>query len=731
MNHTKATEPTKRKVGKRIRLFCPIADCPDAKATQQGYATRRSYERHFKLYHVQGETIAFISRSDWGSPGSRVGLQKRAAAECRLENVPFVVFGGGMVSFPHLRKELTDRALDKLWHEIWGDRYSKEKKPPRSERVDDARDKRLRDWADELATFIPKFKDNNGRPIRIYLVTSPAVNYDGPIGRELAHLLVKRRRDIRYQGEIRARIPLKRQNKVLGILVPEKASWRSKYFSTAVDRMIEDEENQTSEKLPDLWVIGCTASSIQRPQGEKKRPYISLPALHRLQGVHTAENQVGIRFVEFTPDSRDFLVRTYNYKDLTAREREFIPTPKQASEVQQQVVAAIKTKGPHTIGMLEDVLRIQRTQISAEITALNSSRYRPRIEFDEDSQRYDFDPDWIQRKLVYPRLPTRNIHEDKILAFGCLHAGSTFSEYLFFVNEVSQLMLRRGSTVLVGAGDLIQGLEHDLDRRGEVMPGFNNWTIQEMLSSHLLCSVLIRVFEVRLDEALQATKNGKLSGHRLEKAVSVSLPAFLWIEGNHDAWVRRRGHDPLATFSRDLVSCLAREMWNVLSRRSLNVSNLLGIAEAHVCQGEVQTLPSGLGITILHPGMARAKTSSLRAQEMLQMAVTPVVVGANFHIAVNVEQWESDLGQRIAQQVGSIVWKTDYEHGHLKTLDVGVGTLRVVSHNGKILLTETSFFGEGTEGKEYGKEFILANFLQSLGVGEANRISSAISPGMF
>lgn len=716
MNHTTVAEPTKQKVGKRTRLFCPIPDCPDPKATQKGYATRKSYERHFKLYHVQSETIALMSRLDWGSPGSRVGLQKRAAAEIRLENAPFVTLAGGMISFPHLRKELTDRALDRLWHDLWGRKYEEKKKPPRSERVEAAREKLLRDWADELAKFIPKFKSNNGHLVRIYLVTSPAVNYDGPIGRELAHLLVRRRPDIRYQGEVRARIPLKRQNKVLGILVPGKASWRSKYFSTAVDRMIEDEENQTSEALPDLWVIGCTASGTQRPRGEKKRPYISLPALHRLQEVHTAENQVGIRFVEFTPDSRDFLVRTYNYKDLTAREREFIPTPKQASEVQKQVVAVLKAKGPHTIGMLEDALRIQRTQISAEITALNKSRYRPRIEFDEDSQRYDFDPEWIQSKLVYPPLPTRNVREDKLLAFGCLHAGSIYSEYRFFVNEVPQLMLRRGSTVLVGAGDFLQGLEHDLDRRGEVMPGFNNYTDQEKLASHLICNVMVRVFEARLDEALQAAKTGKLSGHCLERTAGDCLPTFLWIEGNHDAWVRRRGHDPLATFSRDLVSCLARGLWDALTKRNLTVPNLHGIAEAHVRQGEVQTLPSGLGITILHPGMARAKTSSLRAQEMLQMVTTPVVVGANFHVAVNVEQWESDLGQRIAQQVGSIVWKTDYEHGHLKTLDVGVGTLRVVSHNGKTLLTETSFFGEGTEGKEYGKEFVLANFLQSLGL---------------
>ncbi len=716
MNHSKVAEPIKKKIGNRPRLLCPIADCQDVKATQQGYATRQGYERHFRLYHVQSETIGLMSRIDWGSPGFRAGLLKRAFEQFRAENVRFVILAGGLVSFPHLRKKLTARALDELWHDLWGASYEEEKKPPRSARVESARDYLVESWAKELAQAIPRYKNGSGRLLRIYLVTSSATNYDGPLGSELAHLLVRYRPDIRFWGDVSARIPLKHQNKVLLVLTPRKAVWRSKYFSTAVDRLIEDEENRTSQALPDLWVVGCTASSLQRPQGEKKRPYISVPALHRLGEVHIAENQIGVRVVEFTPDSRDLLVRTYNYKDYTAREREFIPVPKQANGIQQKVVAILKAKGPHTIGMLEDALRINRGQIAAEIAALNKSHYRPQIEFNTDSQLYDFDPKWIQNQLTYPSLPIESAREDNLLAFACLHAGSTYSEYKFFVNEVPELMLRRGSTILVGAGDLIQGLEHDLDRRGEVMPGFNSYTDQETLAARLVCETMTRVLEKRLDRALQAIPNRRPSATKLAKIVEAALPTFLWREGNHDAWVLRRGHAPLATFSRDLVSYLAQSLWIALEKRGLTLPNLSGIANSHVRFGEVHQLPSGLGLTILHPHMPRTLTSSLRAQHMLDMAGTPLVIGANFHVGVIVERWEPHHGQRLATQVGALVWQTEFEHSRLKTLDVGVATIRILSHEGRILMTETTFFGEGTEGKEYGREEVLPNFLKTIGI---------------
>uniref|UniRef100_A0A831YZ57 Uncharacterized protein n=1 Tax=candidate division WWE3 bacterium TaxID=2053526 RepID=A0A831YZ57_UNCKA len=655
-----------------------------------------------------------MSRLDWGSPGFRQGLVELAFQHFEKENVRFVILAGGLVSYPHLKRQTgSNETLLFVWEEEFGGDYGEDdKKPSRKVKLEQARQILFERWAKEIAEMLPKLRNGSGHLVRIYIVTSPAPNYDGWIGREIARRLTVLRPDIRYWGEESVQLPLKYQNKIVWVLGPEKASWRSKYFSTAVDRLIEDEEKQTSQALPDLWIVGCTASSLQRPKGEKKRPYISVPALHRLKEVHTAENQVGILVVEFSPQGH-FLVRNYNFKDYTARERECIPDP-EGTPIQKGVVTELKRKGAMTIGMLEDALQMSRAEITAAIEALNGGSYAPAIRLDKDSQLYDFDSRWVETKLKYPMVTRDMCREDTLLNFGCLHAGSVFSEYRFFVHEVPKIMIRQGSKVLVGCGDLIEGLEHDLDKRGETMAGMN-YTDMERLAAWMVCQVMLKTFKTRFAEALQAFKEKAPSRKQLRSLVEESLVTFLYREGNHDAWVLKRGIVPLAVFGPALISCLTKGVAEILKERGFKLPDLQSITEAKVCYGEVHKLPSGMGITLLHPFMARALTSSLRAQQMLDQAKTPVVVGANFHVAINVGQWDSsNFGQRVAQQVGSIVWKTEFEHGRLKTLDVGVGHLRIFSREGRILITESAFFSEGTSQETHKNEELLLRFMESL-----------------
>lgn len=662
----------------------------------------------------QSETIGLMSRLDWGSPGFRQGLVELAFQHFEKEGVRFIILAGGLVSYPHLKRQTSNNGmLLDLWKDEFGGDYGKDdEKPSRKEQLAQARQILFDSWAEAIAKMLPKLRNGSGHLARIYIVTSPAPNYDGWIGREIARRLTTIRSDIRYWGEESVQLPLKHQNKIVWVLGPEKASWRSKYFSTSVDRMIEDEEKQTSQSLPDLWVVGCTASSLQRPKGEKKRPYISVPALHRLKGINTAENQVGIRVVEFFPQGH-FLVRNYNFKDYTAQERQWIPDP-ESTPMQKSIVAALKSKGAMTIGMLEDALLVSRQEIAEAIEALNQSGYAPAIYLDEDSQLYDFDHTWIETELKYPIVAAEACQQDTLLNFGCLHAGSVFTEYQFFVHDVPKIMLRQGSQVLVGCGDLIEGLEHDLDKRGETMAGMN-YTDMERLAAWMICQVMSQVFEARFDQALQNFKEKAPNRKQLRSLVKECLVTFLYREGNHDAWVLRRGVVPLAVFGPALVSCLTSSVAAILKERRLKLPDLQAITEAKVHYGEVHELPSGMGITLLHPFMARALTSSLRAQQTLEQAKTPVVISANFHVAIHVDQWESDFGQRAAQQVGSIVWKTEFEHGKLKTLDVGVGHLRILSLEGRILMTESAFFNEGTRREEHRNEELLLRFMDILG----------------
>ena len=706
-------EPISKEVDGKKRYFCAVEGCINERATQQGYVTRKSYYRHFADFHVKSETIGLISRLDWGSPGFRQGLVDAAFDVFRKEKVHFIVVAGGLVAFPHMKKEFSKPGLRRvaLNNGFFYSEKTKDGKTINKPNLEKAREFLLNQAANGLAKSLPKIKSGTGY-VKIYIVTSPAPNYDCWVGAEVARRLVRLRPDIRFWDERSARFPLKNQNKLVWVLTPLKASWRSKYHSTAVDRLIEDEERQTSHNLPDLWVVGCTASSLQRPAGEKKRPHISVPALHKLQETHTAENQVGALVVEFVPDSEEFLVRDYTLKGQTARESEWIPEPKNATDLQSTIVKAIKNRDGLTIGMLEDALKTPRGQIKQAIKALNDGGYAPKISEDEDSGIYRFDPDWIRHKLVYPKISLEGLTETSLLGFGCLHAGSIFQEYDFFTKKVPEIALKHNVSVLVGAGDFVEGTQHFLMEKGEVLGGFNN-TDQEILAAREVATVITKIFTSRFSK-ITAEHKVKLGGKKLKKAVEDSLINFIYTVGNHDAWIGNEGVTPLQTFHMTLVQLLQSKLATVLNSFGLACQYLPELVDARVTRGEVSPTPSGLDLTVIHPFMARAMTSSLRAQHTLDMATTKLVVIANFHVAVKVGQWDADFGQRVALQVGALVWKTSFEHSKLKTLDVGVGYLRVLSNKeGRILMSETAFFGGG-ERKVYDNSILRESFLEKL-----------------
>lgn len=695
----------------RDHFVCPIEGCLD-EAAKAGYLTHRSYVKHFETFHLQSETVGFISRIDWGSPGFRQGLLNLAFKRLEQEKVRFIILAGGLVSFPYLRKDLTISALRTLALEM--DLTTTGGKGKKTPDIGEARDWLLDQWATEIAKALPRIRTKR-EDTKIYIVTSTASNYDGWVGTEVARRLVAKRSDIRFWGEHSARFPLKNQSKSLGVLVPKKTSWRSKYFSTSVDRLIEDEEKSTSQGLPDLWIVGCTASALQRSSGDKKRPYISVPAIHRLMEVNTAENQIGIRVVEFLPHGDWFLVRNHNFKDDVSNETRWIPNPETDDDLQKQIVTALKENDKLTIGMLEDSLKVGRNRIRETIEAINAAGFEPRIILDNDSHLYIFDPEWIQNKLSYPEVNLKDLREESMIGFGCLHSGSIFTEYHWFVEETPKIILEQGATSMIAAGDLIEGLEHDLDKRGEVMAGLN-YTQQENLAAHMIGSVILKVFEVRLDEALQGYKKRKPSADELEAAVNKALLNFYFIPGNHCSWVLRKGVTPLASFEPAIINYLSRGVGDILAKRELELRALNRVIEQKVARGGENVLPSGLTLSVKHPSMARALTSSLRAQHTLEATDAQIVVSANFHVAIAVEQWGADKGQRVAMQCGALVWKTKFEESKLKRPDVGIGYLRaLINQEGRILVTESTFFGGGSR-KEYGNDFLLDRFMADIGI---------------
>ncbi len=674
-----------------------------------------------EAWHRPGTRRGYTSRWDYKGPGYRSGIILQDCQKFVEEGNHFNGVIGGLVNKDYIKKELRRRF--------------KSVKPDLRYNVTEHF---LTESAKELASVIPKIKKpasvwtDKSKPefVRFYISTSPI--YDGPYseryestyGEEIARRLqTLRPDDFRLENEGSARFEIKGVNEIDWAISPTKHRLPSQYHSAAAEREIRDKTGQSDQPFPDLWVVGTPASAIHKTSGEKERPYITLPASCRLEATTVAENQEGVAVVESVNGNR--LVRFWNFKDLIHREKRFITGIKEgASELHKKIVDVIKDQGAMTVGLLSDKLGVDRQTIEREIKYLEEPKMSvrktwPGLHYNQKSQRYDFHPDWLQEKLRYS-LP-KEYSEDTLLLFGCLHAGYTTTDYQHFVSKYPEIILNQKVRTLVGLGDFIAGLVHFMMHRGEIIGALNN-TDQEIFAAELVATIIFKPFKKRFEYILSKFTNTKPTGEELKSIITdpLVLVDFLYIKGNHDDWQLREGTTPLVTFRDKLIGILYREMSAFFVAHNLPAIDFYGLIEKKVIElpdfNPVCTLPSGLTFGARHPGMARADTTSLRAQKALEALGTQIVGIANFHVATTVRVWRPDLGQCVAAQAATQVIYTPFEGSKMKRLDFGPILLRVLSNGGRIYMDETAYFNKPMLKEPYSKSIDVDKLKESLGL---------------
>lgn len=703
----------------------------------------------------QGAKVGLLSRLDYGSKGFRRGLIEEGFHICRNEHTNYNILGG-LISGEDIRVRMEkfiaeEIRQDKMKGVVYAnlDRFAKRLKEKHllknellAARKDELREKFLARIARDLAEIIPVITEadpenpGNIRTIDLFIITSPKAALDGELGERVAHMLAELRSDIRVWNAGGDFFPVLYVDKSLWALTPSEQTMfmRADYYSTAAERVIKDKIKQTSRKgSPDLYVVFCFGSSINKPKGELKYAYVSVPVLSRIEKTKVNENQIGVKVLDFPADGSQYLVRNYNLKDMVSRELSYVVAPESCSDIQRQIIDVIKERGWATPGMLAYYIKnANKEKIAKEVRKLLSEptfhkkgENWPGIIYRTSSHRYYFDLDFIQKKLRYPRqIIDNSFKEDRIMAFCCLHAGSIEADYGFFVNTFPELIIQSGAKILVNAGDTKEGLKHSLAQKGEVIPGMNS-TKQEIFAAHLIGSVIYKVFVHRF-ESLCNNRRGaaRLSVDKVDLFVQEALLLYTYILGNHDLWESEDGHDPLTVFHLTLINFLFDKIKAFLTEHGLRSDSLKEIVDGKVLSQQIFSLPSGLKVSVQHPFMARAKTTSLRPQEMLQYAQEfgcKVAIGGNFHVAEAVDEWHPDMGQCTVLQVGTIKHGSNFERRKMKIVDQGVAFLRILSRGGDIFMTETAFYGGS---RPVGPEPIVDNlgiinaFIRSLGVDE-------------
>jgi len=644
-----------------------------------------------------------MSGFNHGSDGCREGLWQLTADILKSESVDFAMLVGGLVDSKSL--------LEQLKTELAGIKTAER---------DEATKKFLENQVNHLKENFPKIHG-----VKIYVVTSPA--YDGWIGERIARALVEKRGDILLYRPGGDRFEIKQLNRVLGAYAAKKGVWmRGDYFDTPVLRVLKDEIKRSTRGIGDTNVVGCVASSIYNPgdSSEIKRPYMSLPVAYKITETRTSENQIGIRILKaYSPNLKEATVVTYNLKDSVSDEWALVQTPPDSSKIQEVLVETLKTRGPLTVGQFSDFTSQDREAVKKALDSLVDRRVSkswPGVFEDEVSKRYYFALKWFQEKLEYPPIKCDTV--DSIMAFGCLHAACKHTDMKFFRDEVPNLMLANDVRVFCGAGDFIEGLKHDLMVKGEVYGSRKyafNYTRQEQLAAYLVSQAIGKVFLERIEPFLKSVDRQNPEPAAMEAAILEALPTFLYIPGNHCEWTAPLGFDALSVFGIQLRNFVGEDVVMALAGAKLflpNVAKLVNSRIVELAQNQPYVLQSGLSISLLHPYMSRTKTTSIRPQEMLGKAETHIVIGANFHVAEAVEQWEFEKGQRVCLQVGTIKHRSGFEDTKLKTVDFGVGFIKVCSLNKRIKRTETAFYGTPTPNLAEANEAILDDFDKRLGL---------------
>jgi hypothetical protein len=681
-----------------------------------------------EAFEKPGARPGAFSRIEWKDKGARTTLIKLAYEQVFVpRGCHYVVLNGGLVS-----KRDVEARIEKELQLLTAD----QRKLYKREVVEHV----LQEMANELCSVIPKVKipedDPTKKPkfLKLYVMTSPIL--DGEYGERIAQLLYNKRPDIiPYKpGGDRTRLKgvgktpeEKRRGGKIAWLNPRKHRLPGQYVSTAVDKEVSEEEAST-DSFPTAWGVAGFGASMAKPGGgEKKRPYFSLPVLHvptpRRQGEPSSTlNQIGVRVIEVSPDGERIAFESWSFRDLLTEERKYVAEKEDMTELQKQIVSALKEeKRGLTIGELYDILEKPREEIEKAAEELLETKFLKRKWpglYKDESGRYNFHLDWFQDYLKLPWDYDKGYVELRRLLAGCFHAGYTTTDYEYICREWVKIILEENINVLEIIGDLVAGLKHNLIHRGQII-GNMNYSDQEIFAGELVATVIYNVFVARFEKKM-AEKKEKLSPEELAEVVKSCLILFLYITGNHDSWQKDFGVTPGLVFRAAIMDVLNRYITQFLRSKHLNLSSLDEILRSKIIElsgdNPTYTFEGGISTHLLHPSMARTKTTSIRCEEALGFTETQMVDVANFHTAVEVERWDPNIGSRVATQVGAMLIQTDFESSKMKRVDFGPVYITTRSKNGRIFYVRTEFFNKPILRKPISKKTNVDDIKDRLGI---------------
>lgn len=584
----------------------------------------------------------------------------------------------------------------------------------------------IRSIAQELNQFFPALEGVN-----YHFVISEKV-YDRPIGTKILEELRRSRDDFRllgekkngtYDTEVKVPVNMRGFNKGIRVIVPRKAPWFYRIITSFMQTLIGRFIPRTFSGKPDLILVGCTGTAAFLPFYEGV-PSISIPALHKIDEHVSTENMVGCSVIRLIAeeDRTRIVNRTYDFRTLISREKD-LAIPADSSRMEKRILNALLLSSASMKTLLFRINTLRKSRngrnhngnnggknhkskvLKAEHLkeALDSLVKKNIVTYNRKSNRYEVDEKHLNELQVSLGDMLKDSTCFKEGVFSCYHGGALKTLYHTVNHYLPPALVDKD--VVVENGDEIQGIAHNYEYNGELLPIARGYDKQEILTGSLRAKNLLDVFKLRL----KLYKDKKLNTQEL---LDKCLITYIFNLGNHPSWKHyQKDALILNTFEMVLKNKLIEGMISILRGLDMAVDYevVRNTVDAKVIRlGESMMVNThGITLGIKHPWKGRTQSKSHRIQDVVDFFWRTfdrfakktaknskgfaLVNVANFHEAASVHVVK--FGKTVlGVMTGAYLKDTSFESHNDKVVDFGPALVDVcLNKEGLLLYSEVEF----------------------------------------
>ena len=656
-----------------------------------------------------------------------INLVKEVAVEAKAK---FIIIAGNTMDGKALENELKARRKEHLQGVASGERENA---------VRQFEEDFIEEYATQLDEYLPVISGTNW-----HIVIAEKV-FDRPIGVRILERLNEMRRDVRLIGskqdgtyDTEPKVPVQFQGfDVIRVIVPRRTPWFYRIITSFKQRLLNSFVGRTNSSKPSLNLVGCTGTASFFPTYEGV-PSISVPTLHKIDEQLSTENMVGCCVIRVIADDDEggnarIISGVHDFRAAVYAERDVV-IPPNAPPVQKAVLHAL-IKGDASFKSIVWWINENKSRFGRKREFTDTNAKEALIELmnhdlvvhSDKSNRYAINEEALQNALV----SLASLHEGgrtiKHLVWSCFHGGALKTLYFTALNDIPRLA--KDVDAIIENGDLIQGIAHQYEYNGELLPLANGFDKQEILNAHIRGTMLLEIFEERLDN---------LTKTELTDVANVrgALPPYIYNLGNHPSWnFHNRDALILSLFEERLRRLLIAGIMDICSERNIKIGykEVESLVDERVIRlGESRMVNlDGVMVGIKHPFKGRTLAKSARIQEVADFIWKrfsgfkntvakgsngfALVYVANFHEAASVHI--SKYGQTIlGTMTGAYLKDTEFENHVDKVVEYGPVLVKVrLSKDGRLLYSETEFISRVDDEDE---AFVNADRLDSAQVME-------------